>query len=109
MIKIQNNLPTTTTTAKTTTMSIKTTTKTPSRTTTTFTTFEKEEFKPKCDEYERDVIVWVKCGKIRTEEEMIKLDLIVRNVLLKTYMGFCFWLFYSLSPAIIIVRKKQKH
>ena len=84
MIKIQNNLPTTTTTAKTTTMSIKTTTKTPSRTTTTFTTFEKEEFKPKCDEYERDVIVWVKCGKIRTEEEMIKLDLIVRNVLWKT-------------------------
>ena len=72
LIKIQNNLPTTIT-AKTTTISTKTATKTPSTTTTsttTTTTFKKEEFKPKCDEYERDVIVWVKCGKIRTEEEM---------------------------------------
>ena len=59
LIKIQNNLPTVTT-ATTTSSSIT------SKKTTTAT----EEFKPKCDEYERDVIVWVKCGKIRTEEEM---------------------------------------
>ena len=66
MIKIQSNLPTTTT--------FKT-----SRTSTTSTKFDKEEFKAKCLEFvecgkirsafrvyeERNI-----CGKIRTEEEM---------------------------------------
>ena len=59
LIKIQNNLPTATT-ATTTSSTIT------SKKTTTAT----EEFKPKCDEYEYNFMIWVKCRKIRTEEEM---------------------------------------
>ena len=112
LIKIQNNLPTTTT--------AKTATKTPSTTTTsttTTTTFKKEEFKPKCDEYEYNFMIWVKCGKIRTEEEMNTFIDKIRSTRkyedLTWFEVLLFWIgvFILIAPLFIveICEKKQKH
>ena len=106
LIKIQNNLPTATT-AKTTSSTIT------SKKTTTAT----EEFKPKCDEYEYNFMIWVKCGKIRTEEEMNTFIDKIRSTRkyedLTWFEVLLFWIgvFILIAPLFIveICEKKQKH
>ena len=106
LIKIQNNLPTATT-ATTTSSTIT------SKKTTTAT----EELQPKCDEYEYNFMIWVKCRKIRTEEEMNTFIDKIRSTRkyedLTWFEVLLFWIgvFILIAPLFIveICEKKQKH